>query len=209
MDMEVFTQSAIKLSGQKKIYFDPFKITTEYHDADFIFITHDHYDHYDEASIKKVMNKQSIFIVPKVLKEKVEGLSEIVIVVEPNKHYELDTISFDTLPAYNLEKEFHPKNKGYVGYNVFIDGTRYYIMGDTDVVGELKEVITDICFVPIGGYYTMDVTEAAAYINEIKPKKAVPIHYGSIIGDFSLQEDFKKLVNKNIEVDILLKEEEK
>lgn len=208
MNIEVFTQSAIKLSGKEKIYFDPFKITTEYHDADFIFITHDHYDHYDESSIRKVMNNQSILIVPKILKEKAELISENIMVVEPNKHYELGNIAFDTLPAYNIEKDFHPKSKEYVGYNLELDGCKYYVMGDTDVVREIKQVKTDICFVPIGGYYTMDVNDAAEYINEIKPKKVVPIHYGSIIGDISLQEDFKKLVNDNIEVEILIKEEE-
>ncbi len=209
MTIEVFTQSAIKLSGQENIYFDPFKIIKEYHDADFIFITHDHYDHYEEISLKKVMNEESVLIVPKILKDKAKTITQNVFVVEPNNHYELGNIAFDTLPAYNKTKEFHPKSKEYVGYNVMIEGVKYYVMGDTDVVDEIKQVKTDFCFVPIGGYYTMDVNDAAEYINEIKPKKVMPIHYGSIIGDISLQEDFKKLVNDNIEVEILIKEEEK
>ncbi len=209
MHIEVFTQSAIKLSGKAKIYFDPFKITTEYHDADFIFITHDHYDHYDENSLEKVMNQESILIVPKILQDKAKNLTQNVFVVEPNNHYELGSLTFDVLPAYNETKEFHPKGKGYVGYNVMIEKVKYYVMGDTDVVSEIKQVKTDYCFVPIGGYYTMDVHDAAKYVNEIKPKKVVPIHYGSIIGDISLQEDFKKLVNDNIEVELLIKEEKK
>ena len=79
-------------------------------------------------------------------------------------------------------------------------------MGDTDQTEESNHVKTDICFVPIGGVYTMDVDEAASYINSLNPKKVIPIHYGKIVGDISLGEKFKSKVNKNIEVELLIKE---
>ncbi len=206
MEITVFTQSAIRLQGKQIIYFDPFQIPSEKHDADFIFITHDHYDHFDESSIQKVMNSQTKFIVPKVLESKIKTISSNFLVVVPNHHYELDNISFDTLPAYNKTRDFHPQSKEYVGYNVLIEGLKYYVMGDTDCLEELKKVTTDICFIPIGGYYTMDYQEAINYINEINPKKVIPIHYGSIVGSMSLGLDFKRGIKDNIEVEILIKE---
>ncbi len=207
MQIEVFTQSAIKLSGDKIFYFDPFKIIKNYNDADYLFITHDHYDHYDEESIKKVINTKTLIVVPKILEDKVRKITDNILVVEPSKEYQVYNFTFQTIPAYNKSKDFHPKENGYVGYLLNIDKQRYYIMGDTDVVEEAKKVKTDICFIPIGGYYTMDVYEAANYINSIKPQKVIPIHYGSIIGDINLQEEFKKLINNDITVDIYIREE--
>ena len=191
MKIDVIRHASIKLSGDKIIYFDPYKIEDELHDADYIFITHDHYDHYDEKSINNIKKDTTKIIVPKCLEDK-----ENYLVVEPNNTYTIDDMTFDTIPSYNLNKPFHPKEKGYVGYNVKIDDTYYYIMGDTDVTEESKQVKTDICFIPIGGVYTMDVYEAIDYINKLKPNKAIPIHYGLIVGDSSLKETFEKGIEK-------------
>ena len=75
-------------------------------------------------------------------------------------------------------------------------------MGDTDVTSEALEVKPEVCFVPIGGKFTMDYEEATNYINTINPKKVIPIHYGSIVGDISLGNKFKEKINNNIEVEI-------
>lgn len=197
MKIEVIHHASIKLTGGKVIYFDPYDITDELHDADYIFITHDHYDHYDEESINKIKKNDTKIVLPKCLSSKENNL-----IVEPNKEYTIDNISFKTIPSYNLGKTFHPKEKEYVGFNILLNGEKYYIMGDTDVVPEALEVETDICFVPIGGKFTMDVDEAIEYVNKIKPKKVIPIHYGKIIGDISLGEYFKNKINENIEVEI-------
>lgn len=197
MKIDVITQAAIKLTGEKIIYFDPYKITNEYHDADYIFITHDHYDHYDIESINNIRKDSTKIIVPKCLESENNNL-----VVEPNKEYKIDDLSFKTIPSYNLDKPYHPKEKEYVGYLINIDGTSYYIMGDTDVTNDALEIKPDVCFVPIGGTYTMDYLEAIDYINTINPKKVIPIHYGSIVGDISLGNKFKEKINNNIEVEI-------
>ncbi len=205
MNIEVFTQSAIKLTGKNIIYFDPYKIATAFHDADYIFITHDHYDHFDLASLKNVMKDDTKLIIPKIMEKEGRKVTNNIMLVEPNQNYELDSLVFRTSASYNLDKPYHPQEKGYVGYNIKIDETWYYIMGDTDVTEDIKDIKTDICFVPIGGTYTMNVQEAASYINEIKPKKVIPIHYGSIVGDISLKDDFQNLINKDIIVDIYIK----
>ena len=207
MNIKVFNQSAILLSGKENIYFDPFKIDEEFHNADYIFITHDHYDHYDAASIRNVMKEGTFFIVPKCLEEQIKKMTFQYIVVEANQHYKVGTIEFDTVPAYNLDKSYHPKEKECVGYNVYVDGLYYYVMGDTDALEELEQVKTDVCFIPIGGVYTMDVEEAIRYVNTIEPKKAIPIHYGSIVGDVSLGSTFKKGIKREIEVELKLEEE--
>ncbi len=201
MKIEVFQQASIKLTGEKIIYFDPYNIKEDYHDADYIFITHDHYDHYDEKSIEKIKNSQTKIIVPLCLKDKPHHL-----LVEGYRMYGIDGLKFNTIPSYNIEKPFHPREKYYVGYNILLEDKYYYIMGDTDRTPEADGVKTDICFVPIGGTYTMNVDEAADYINDLKPEVAIPIHYGSIVGELSLGEEFKKKVNKDIKVEIKIGE---
>ena len=125
--------------------------------------------------------------------------------MEENREYQLDNFKIQTIRAYNTNKDFHPKEKGYVGYNLLIDGIYYYIMGDTDRTIEADMVKTNVCFVPIGGTYTMNVDEAVAYINDLKPDIAIPIHYGLITGSKRLAEEFKNKVNKDIEVQIKIK----
>lgn len=197
MKIEVLHHASIKLTDEKTIYIDPYKIDLKIHDADYIFITHDHYDHYDIESIRNISKDTTKIIVPKVLSDEANNL-----VVEPNKHYTIDDISFDTISSYNIGKSFHPKEKEYVGYNILLKGVYYYIMGDTDRTEEADSVKTDICFVPIGGTYTMNVTEATKYINDLKPAIAIPIHYGMITGSLDLATEFKNSVNKEIDVEI-------
>lgn len=203
MKINIFNHASIKLEDNIKVYFDPYQIKENYHDADYIFITHDHYDHYDEESINNIINENTTVILPKCLENK-KNIYNNVLIVEPNKVYKLSNLSFETINSYNKNAPFHPKEKDYLGYNVLINETKFYVMGDTDRTEETDLVKTDICFVPIGGTYTMNVKEASEYINYLKPKKAIPIHYGSIVGDKSLAEEFKKLIDKEIEVEILL-----
>ncbi len=200
-NIQVLCHSSIKINEGKVIYFDPFKINKQYNDADIIFITHDHYDHYSEEDIDKVIKPDTTIVIPegmqvKLLKKGVKNSN--IITVEPEKTYVVEGLKFETIPAYNVNKAFHPKDNGWVGYILEIDGIRYYIAGDTDITEENKRVKCDIAFVPVGGTYTMDFKEAAELVNEIKPKVAVPIHYGSIVGTNEDAINFQKLLNPEI-----------
>lgn len=197
-NVEVLCHSSIRINKDKVIYIDPFKIDKHYNNADIIFITHDHYDHYSEEDIDKVRKEGTIFIVPEELLTKllVKGYNKNdIITVEPNKQYMIQGIKFETIPAYNTNKAFHPKENEWVGYIIEIKGIRYYIAGDTDITEENKKVKCDVAFVPVGGTYTMDFKEAAQLINEIKPKIAVPTHYGDIVGTEQDATDFIRLLH--------------
>ena len=179
-NIEVLYHSSIRINKEKIIYIDPFKIDRNFNDADIIFITHDHYDHYSEEDIDKVINENTTIIIPEELLTKLlrKGINKnAIITVEPNKNYMVQGIKFETISAYNTNKTFHPKENGWVGYIIIINGIRYYIAGDTDITEENKQVKCDVAFVPVGGTYTMDFKEAASLINEIKPKIAIPTHY--------------------------------
>ena len=207
-NIEVLYHSSIRINKEKTIYIDPFKIDRNYNDADIIFITHDHYDHYSEEDIDKVINENAVIVIPEELLTKVlkKGINKnAIITVEPNQKYMVQGIKFETVPAYNTNKTFHPKENGWVGYVIEINEIKYYIAGDTDITEENKKVKCDVAFVPVGGTYTMDFKEAAQLVNQIQPKVAVPIHYGSVVGTKQDAEEFIKLLHTNVKGVILMR----
>ena len=208
-NIEVLYHSSIRISKNKVIYIDPFKIDKNYNDADIVFITHDHFDHYSEEDIDKVINENTTIIIPEELLTKLlrKGINKnAIITVEPNEKYMVQGIKFETISAYNTNKTFHPKENGWVGYIITLDDIRYYIAGDTDITEENRKVKCDVAFVPVGGTYTIDFKEAAQLINEIQPKIAVPIHYGSVVGTKQDATDFIKLLHPSIKGIILMKQ---
>ena len=207
MEIKINTQSSIKIITNKIIYFDPYLIKDEMHDAKIIFITHSHYDHFDINSINNIRNDDTYIVIPddKDILDVLDFSEDKILIVKPNNKYDLLGISFLTVPAYNINKSFHKREYEWVGYVLNYNNNIYYVMGDTDSIDEAREVKCDYLFIPIGGYYTMDYTEASILTNLIHPKKVFPIHYGSIVGDKSFGDDFSKLVADDIEVNILLK----
>lgn len=207
-NIRVFTQSSIRIEAEDKIFYvDPFQIPEAFQDADFIFLTHDHYDHFSPEDLTKVMKERSIIVAPENLAEQVLPLLPAhgrLVAVKPNTACETAGVFFETVPAYNLQKDFHPKSAGWVGYILKAGGLRIYVAGDTDATPEAQQVHCDIAMVPIGGTYTMDAKEAAALVNDIHPLVAIPIHYGSIVGKPEDAEVFKKAVHAPIHVELKL-----
>lgn len=211
-NVTVNAQSSIRIQGEGQvIYFDPFEIKEEKRDAAVIFVTHDHFDHFQPESIAKVKKADTILVAPKSMKEKAMAESGILagncIFLEPGENRELEGLHVEAVASYNVLKPFHLKAKGYLGYVVEMDGTRYYVAGDTDPNEDNRKVKCDVALVPVGGHYTMDKKKAAEFVALLKPKAAVPTHYGSVVGTPGDGEDFKKLLgalNSEIQTEIKL-----
>ncbi len=201
-NIEVNTQSSIKLSLNKIIYFDPYKIEESQDDADIIFITHNHYDHMDAESIDKIKNYNTIIVAPKSMEEVIKNIEfKDYVFLNPYDEVNINGLSVKAIPAYNINKPFHPKENNWLGYNVTYNNISYYIAGDTDKTIDNEKVKCDIAFIPIGGHFTMDVIEASELIRIINPKIVIPIHYGSIIGTVDDGKELRNiLLDTNIEV---------
>lgn len=211
MNVEVIAQNAIRIATQsgKVIYVDPFKLKREAaNDADLIFITHSHYDHFSPEDIKLIKNSNTKIVVTKDLVEKaIEcGFAENqVLKVLPNNDYNFIGVAFATIPAYNTNKEFHKREYDWVGYIIEADGEKIYVAGDTDITDEALNVKCDVALVPVGGTYTMTAEEAAKFVEHIAPTKyAIPTHYQTIVGSVEDAVKFKNLLEGKVEVKILM-----
>lgn len=191
--------------GSKVIYVDPYSVDEAVRDADVIFITHTHYDHFSLKDVKKVMKEDATLVITAdgVAKAEKKGISNIE-KVAPNESSSVAGIEFKTVPSYNLKKPFHPKKKGWVGYIIAAGDAQYYIAGDTDYIPEMKDIKADVVFLPVGGTYTMNSAEAAQAANIINPSVAVPIHYADVVGSIQDAQDFIKGLNPSIK-GVLLK----
>ena len=201
--IKINCHSSIKIANGKTIYIDPFRINEVPHDADYIFITHSHYDHFSTQDILKVAKIDTIFVSVQDTKSSLELMGipeEQIIIVEPNNKYELDNIKFETVHSYNINKNFHPKENNWVGYIIELNKTKYYIAGDTDNIEEIQNIKCDVALLPIGGTYTMNAEEAAELANKIDTKIVVPTHYAELVGTDKDLKEFIELTNKEVKV---------
>lgn len=211
-NVRVFTQSAIRIQSKEgmAIYLDPFSLTDAEaaHDADYVLITHAHYDHFSPEDIARVAGDHTELAAPASMGAEVARVAgEIgataVHLLQAGGRLELPGVTVEAVPAYNVEPErleMHPQANGWLGYVLTVDGVRYYAAGDTDQNPDNEHVACDVALVPIGGTYTCDPHQAATFVNALRPKTVVPIHYGSIVGVQENFDEFAAEVAAGIEV---------
>lgn len=196
--------------GDKRIYFDPYKIKPK-DVATHVFISHEHFDHLSLEDLRKIVSDETNIIASEPCARQLRSLEKgIVKYVKPGDEFELAGVKVKVVPAYNINKfrepgvVYHPKAAGGVGYVVEVAGVKIYHTGDTDFIPEMRGLEVDVALVPVSGTFVMTAEEAARAVNEIKPKVAIPMHYGAIIGSSRDVEEFKK--RAEVEVVVLEKE---
>lgn len=202
-EVQVLTHSSIRIAENQIVYFDPFHVDGEPHDADIICVTHDHFDHYSPEDLAKVKNAATILVCPKTMEHSLSnsGISEeFTELVAPGDELEINGVRIQAVPAYNVGKQFHPQANQWVGYLVTMNEVTYYIAGDTDINEDVKKVRCDAALLPVGGTYTMTAEEAAELAEMIHPKAAIPTHYGSVAGKAEDGQIFADLLKDKINV---------
>jgi len=186
--------AGIKIPGASAtVYIDPWKIGKSPGRADIVLLTHDHYDHYSEEDVKIISDADTHVVAPM-------SAPVVTDLITPGTSLSIKGVSIRAIPAYNLEKAFHPKAKGWVGYIVTIDGKTIYHSGDTDRIPEMKGIAVDVVLISVGGTFTMDAREASEALKDMKTTYAIPIHYGEVAGTRKDAEKFAKLCSCDVRV---------
>lgn len=182
--------SGFMIKGKRTVYIDPFQL--KFPDiGDLILVTHDHSDHCSPEDIKWLRKGSTVIVCPPSCAGEFEG---DIRSVKAGDLLSVKSMNVQVVPAYNLDKEFHPRSAGGVGYVLTTaEGLRIYHAGDTDLIPEMEDIEADVALLPVGGKYTMDAAEAAEAANLIKPRLAIPMHWGTIVGTKQDAERFVEL----------------
>ncbi len=199
---------SFRFEGSKTIYFDPWKLPKNSKKADLIFISHEHFDHFSRDDISAISSSETVIICDKSVSKQLQGKINCREVkgLSPGETIEVSQVNIQAVSSYNIGKEFHTPDSRKLGFIVTIDGITVYHSGDTDNIPEMKDYHCDIALLPVSGTYVMTADEAAEAALAIKPKIAVPMHYGDIVGSPADAERFKELLKGKIEVKILKQE---
>jgi L-ascorbate metabolism protein UlaG (beta-lactamase superfamily) len=204
VDHQDFLSSSIWIEGPEgRVLVDPLCVE-DGDPADLIFITHGHQDHLSLEDIDRLSDAETLIVAPRKVIRKLGDRQHVQ--VAPGQSAALRGVHYETVPAHNLGGGLltaHPEDDENVGYVFELGGLRILHAGDTDRLpahDALQGI--DVALLPIdGGDLTMSTEDAAALVNTIQPRWAIPIHYALERQD--AVETFQRLVDPGIEVVVL------
>lgn len=217
IELKWLGHSGFLIKNSKMIYIDPYKISESSEKADLIFITHSHYDHCSVEDINKIVKEGTKIIMPADCQSKITRFDVPIKmeIVEIGHELDFGWVKVSAVPAYNIDKPFHPRAGDWVGYLIKMNNIALYHAGDTDFIPEMQKLTgykqegkEFIALLPVGGRFTMTAEEAFEAVKVIQPTLAIPMHWGSIVGTEEDAHEFKELCEEEgIKVEILEKGE--
>jgi len=217
VEIERLGHDTFKLAaGGLVIYFDPFELPgSDNQPADFIFISHHHFDHCSPEDLMKLISPKTVMLAGGLSTENLAPFKnqvKLLVMVRPGQNFNFGNLKVTTVPAYNLDKFrspgalFHPRAENHLGYLAEIGGVSIYHAGDTDNIPEMSALTgrVEVALLPVSGKYVMTWQEAVECCKIIKSKLAVPMHYDKLVGSLSDAENFQKALGDfKIEVEII------
>ncbi len=194
--------ASFRLENGGIIYLDPWKVK-QAKPADLILVTHGHGDHLSPEDIARIHKPETVIVVAAPYADQLQG---DVRPLAAGQSLTVGDVTIEAVPSYNTNKPNHPRSAGNVGYIVEVSGRRIYHAGDTDLIPEMSAFRCDVALLPVGGKYTMDVDEALQAVARIRPKVAIPMHWGDIVGTARDAERFREKAPADVQVTILTPE---
>lgn len=191
-----------RIDGSLTVYIDPYQISRG-PQADLILITHEHFDHCSPDDVALIQSPHTVVVTEPLSAQKLSG---DVRTVRPGDRVDVGKASVLAVPSYNTDKAFHPKGNNWLGFILEMDGARIYHAGDSDFIPEMDGLDVDIAFLPVSGTYVMSWEEAVEAARAIRPGLAVPMHYGTVVGDEGDARRFASALQDEMEVRVLSRE---
>lgn len=156
------------------VYIDPWHLPSGSPPADVILVSHEHSDHCSPDDVARVRQEKTLVYANPGAAAKLEGE---VSILTPGDRLELGGLIIEAVPAYNTNKDFHPKSAEHLGFILETEGERLYFAGDADFIPEMEGLDCHIALLPVSGTYVMTAEEAAEASQVIGADIYVPMHY--------------------------------
>lgn len=174
-----FRQSSVRIRREGvEIHVDPWGVTEE-SQADYILLTHPHYDNFSEEDIARVRGPDTVVIAPASMKKQLVDADHFL---HPGDLIQVGRVDILAVPAHNRARKFHPPDASWLGYVFTLGSVTYYHAGHTDFLDSMHDIRCDVAFLPCCSDYTMDPAEAARAGEACGASVLVPIHWGSLSG---------------------------
>jgi L-ascorbate metabolism protein UlaG (beta-lactamase superfamily) len=178
------------------VFIDPFNLSDSIKEkADLILVTHAHFDHFSRKEIDRIIKPETMIVTS--TKTLTGSEYKNIEIARPGYSKSFSGVSIEAIPAYNTKEErlnFHPRGNDWVGYVIEFGGKRIFHAGDTDLIEEMKSLSNiDAALLPMGGTYTMDVSETIEAANVIRARETIPMHYKALLGKEGSAESERKL----------------
>ena len=165
-------------------------VNPDHHAAlDAVLISHLHRDHVDVPSLRRLERDSALLVVPAGTRQR--GLRRgfrSVTELTPGEQVKIGGVVVTAVPAvHNGRRDPLSREVSPLGYVVETGTTRVYFAGDTDLfegMAELGEL--DLALLPVWGWGPtlgpghLDPEAAARALTLLRPRAAVPIHWGTL-----------------------------
>jgi L-ascorbate metabolism protein UlaG (beta-lactamase superfamily) len=197
-DLHWIGHASFRIDRPIMIYIDPWQLPPDSPPADLILVSHEHHDHCSPEDINRIRQSGTTVIANPSAADTIDAP---VSVLRAGETVSVGDILVEAVPAYNIDKHFHPKEAGHIGYVLTIAGERLYFAGDADHIPEMKNIQCDLALLPVSGTYVMTAEEAAQAAADLKPKLAIPMHYDAgVVGTREDAERFRELCQTPVEI---------